>query len=193
MLSLEGVTHAPIDIGLQVGVELPIGLHVLGGYGWVPGAYRGLMSGVAGAATGDSLAGKLLSSVVKRGQTWRVQAGIRPFRSLGFYLDGGYTEIRFDGSMDAASLTGVSGLGPYSGSLTVRMWLAELGYVAWIARHVVVGVGLGVMRTSDAQTALAGPGLDSAAVSQAVQEVDGLVERYGTVPTLTGRVGFDFI
>jgi hypothetical protein len=81
MLSLEGVTHAPLDMGFQLGLETPQGIRLFGGYGWVPGAYMNLLTGIAANASGNSYARALLDVARYTGHTWRVQAGYRPFRA----------------------------------------------------------------------------------------------------------------
>ena len=54
MLSLEGVTHAPIDMGFQLGLETPQRVRVFAGYGWVPGSYMNLLTGIAANASSAS-------------------------------------------------------------------------------------------------------------------------------------------
>ena len=103
MLSLEGVTHAPIDMGLQLGLETPQGVRVFAGYGWVPGRYMNLLTGIAANASSSPYAQTLLDDTQYRGRTWRLQAGFRPFRAIGLYADVGYAQVNADGSLDLAS------------------------------------------------------------------------------------------
>jgi hypothetical protein len=199
MLSIEGVTHAPLDIGFLAGFETPVGLRLFGGYGWVPGAYMGLVTDVIGASSSDARATALVRQGFQGGHAWRLQAGIRPFKKLGLYLDGGYSRVTFEGSVDAENVPGAAGLGvsgAYALTATLDMWLLELGYQGHIGDHVVVAVGAGIMGTFKANTRVSPspgsvglPAIDSSASG----EVDKMLEQHGYLPTLTLRLGFDLI
>lgn len=199
MLSLDAVTHAPLDIGLQLGFEGGP-LRLSGGYGRVPGAYLGLVTRAAGNASGaDPLATALITDGFQGGYTWRVQGGIRPFPKLGLYLDAGYTRVALSGSLDSAAVPAASAAGVqggYSVGAVLHMWLLELGYQAHIGDHVVLAVGAGVMGSFAAHTTVtrnAGsvhlPAVDPSTPST----VDDLLEKHGYLPTLTLRLGFDLI
>jgi hypothetical protein len=190
MVSVEGVTHAPIDIGVQAGIELPARLRLFGGYGWVPSAYLDLMTSAASVAAGSDTHAALLSQGLQRGTTWRIQAGIRPFSRSGVYLDAGYSEVRLGGSVDGASLGQSLALDSLAVETTLRMWLVELGYQTDIGGRVVLGIAIGAMGTLGATTTVTPT---PAAAEEAAAEVDELLETYGTVPTLTLRLGLDLV
>jgi hypothetical protein len=199
MLSVEGVTHAPIDMGLQLGLETPQGLRVFGGYGWVPGSYMSLLTGVAASASNNPYADSLLDDAEYQGHTWRVQVGWRPFRAIGLYGDVGYARLSAKGALDLASSSipqlAVFG-GGYEANARLDMWLVELGYQAQVADRLVLGLALGAMGTLDATTritAVNGAPTNSAILNRAATEADNALEKYGIVPTLTLRLGFDFI
>jgi hypothetical protein len=198
MLSVEGVTHAPVDMGLQFGVETPVRVRLFGGFGWVPSSYMDLLTGIAGSASGSSYARALLEEAEYRGRTWRIQAGVRPFRAIGLYGDVGYASLTAKGSLDLAA-SGVPALaalgGGYRATTKLDMWLVELGYQAQIADRLVLGLALGAMGTFESTTTIAS--VDGAPSSklldEAATQADSALESYGIVPTLTLRVGFDFI
>jgi hypothetical protein len=198
MLSLEGVTHAPVDMGVQIGLETPPGVRLFGGYGWVPGSYMNLLTGIAASASGNSYARALLDEAEYRGRTWRVQVGLRPFRAIGLYADVGYASVTAKGSLDLAS-SGVPALealgGGYRATTELDMWLVELGYQAQLADRLVLGLALGAMGTIESSTTIAS--VDGAPSSklldEAATQADTALESYGIVPTLTLRLGFDFI
>jgi hypothetical protein len=198
LLSLEGVTHAPIDIGAQLGLQTPQGIRLSAGYGWVPGAYMNLLTGVASSASGNSYARALLDEAEYRGRTWRIQAGLRPFRALGLYADVGYASVTAKGSLDLAE-SGVPQLealgGGYRATTKLDMWLFELGYQGQLADRLVLGMALGAMGTFESSTSIAS--VDGAPKSKllndAATQADSALESYGIVPTLTLRLGFDFI
>lgn len=198
MLSLEAVTHAPIDMGAQLGLETPQRLRLFAGYGWVPGGYMDLLTGVAASASGNSKARALLDEADYRGHTWRVQVGFRPFRELGLYGDVGYARLRAKGSLDLAS-SSVSMLadlgGGYRADTKLDMWLFELGYQGQIADRLVLGLALGAMGTLESTTTIASVdgAPSSSLLNDAAQQADVAFESYGIVPTLTLRLGFDFI
>lgn len=199
MLSLEAVSHAPVDVGAQLGVETPQGLRLFGGYGWVPSSYMNLLTGIAANASGNSYAQGLLEQADYRGHTWRVQVGWRPFRAIGLYADVGYARVSADGALDLAA-SGVPQLamfgGGYRATTRLDMWLVELGYQGQLADRLVLGLALGVMGTLDSETSIAavsGAPTSSAILTSAAAQADAALEKYGYVPTLTFRLGFDLI
>src|SRR5258706_13552359 len=131
LLSLEAVTHAPIDLGVQIGLETPQGLRLFGGYGFVPGTYMSLLTGIAASASSNSYAEALLNHAKYDGHTWRIQAGLRPFRAIGLYGDVGYARLIAKGSLDLSS-SGIPRLealgGGYVATTNLDLWLVELGY-----------------------------------------------------------------
>ncbi|HWA73209.1 MAG TPA: hypothetical protein VG937_12760, partial [Polyangiaceae bacterium] len=131
LLSVEAVTHAPLDLGFQAGIETPFGLRLFGGYGWVPQAYSGFLTNLAGSASGDPQAEVMLNRADYRGHTFRVQVGVRPFRKLGFYGDVGYSRLSVNGALDLSN-SGVAALerfgGGYEADTVLDLWLFELGY-----------------------------------------------------------------
>lgn len=199
MLSVEGVTHAPIDMGVQLGVETPQGLRLFGGYGWVPGSYMNLLTGIAANASGSAYAQALLEHGEYAGKTWRVQAGFRPFRAIGLYADVGYARVNANGALDLAA-SGVPQLamfgGGYTASTRLDMWLVELGYQGELADRIVLALALGMMGTLDAKTtisAVGGAPTNNVILTSAASQADSALEKYGFVPTLTLRLGFDLI
>jgi hypothetical protein len=198
-LSFEGVTHAPVDLGLQLGLETPQRIRLFGGYGWVPDAYMNLLTGVAASASGNAYAQALLNEARYDGHTWRVQVGWRPFRALGLYGDVGYARLSAKGSLDLAS-SGVPMLeslgGGYEATTHLDLWLFELGYQARFGDRLLMAFGLGAMGTFNAQSrisAVGGAPRSNAILGQAAAQGDDALEKYGIVPTLTLRIGFDLI
>lgn len=199
LLSLEAVTHAPVDMGAQLGVETPQGLRLFAGYGVVPGSYMSLLTGVAANASNDAYAQTLLNDAHYRGHTWRVQVGLRPFRALGLYADAGYARLSARGALDlaASSIPQLARLGGgYEATTTLDMWLVELGYQGQIADRLVLALALGCMGTLNATTsidAVRGAPTNNSLLGDAARQADAALERYGIVPTLTLRLGFDLI
>lgn len=199
MLSLEVLTHAPLDMGVQLGVETPQGLRLFAGYGWVPGSYMGLLTGVAASASGNSYAETLLNQAKYEGHTWRAQVGWRPFRAIGLYGDVGYARVTANGSLDLAS-SNIPQLAMFGGGYTANtrldMWLVELGYQGELADRIVLALALGAMGTFNSTTtitAVNGAPTDNAILNAAASQADAALEKYGIVPTLTLRLGFDLI
>jgi len=157
-----------------------------------------LLTGVAAGASGSSNTEVLLQEVQYSGHTWRVQAGIRPFRALGLYGDVGYARLRAKGSLDLSS-TNVPALarlgGGYEANTKLDMWLIELGYQGQFADRMVLAMALGAMGTFSATTKITS--LDGAPsislLDDAATQADSALESYGIVPTLTLRLGFDLI
>lgn len=198
MLSVEGVTHAPIDAGLQLGLQTPQGIRFSGGVGWVPGSYMSLLTGIAANASGDAYARALLDHAEYEGRTWRLQLGIQPFRAIGLYADVGYARLSANGSLAMAD-SGISALerlgGAYVAHTQLDMWLLELGYQGQVADRLVLGLALGVMGTWSSTTTLSAidGARSSPLLSTIAADTDSALEKYGVVPTLTLRIGFDLI
>jgi hypothetical protein len=199
LFALEGVTHAPIDVGVQAGLEMPFGLRVFGGYGWVPEAYIDTLTGIAARATDDARIIEVLDSAHYSGRTARVTLGVRPFRKLGLYLDAGYAHASLEASRALPQIE-IPGYGTLRGGYRMRtgldLWVVEVGYQVQIARRLVLGAGLGATGTLDAKTTIAavdGAPTDADIAAEASRRVDRAFETYGTVPTLTLRIGFDLI
>jgi hypothetical protein len=197
MLSVEGATRAPVDIGAQVTLESPYRLRLSAGYGWVPEAYSGLLNGIAKSASGNAEVAAILDRVNYQGRTFRTLLGVRPFASSGLHLDFGYARLSLDGSLDFAS-TGVPLLeslgGGYHAHAAMDAWLVEIGsqVEGW---GVVFGFAVGLMRVFASHTTISAVG--GAATSPVLDivalQTDEAVKTYGYVPTLTLRLGFDVL
>ena len=196
-LSLQGATHAPIDVGVLASLETPLRLRLSIGYGWVPSAYSGLLTGIAASASGNAQVGAILNHTSYQGRTFRGQAGVRPFRSLGLYADFGYARLSVDGTLDLAA-SGVPALqslgGGYQAHTAVDMWLVEVGSQQELWDRVIMGLAFGVMGTFDARTSITSENgaPTSPVLGQAAKQTDAALKAYGFVPTITLRLGFDF-
>jgi hypothetical protein len=173
-------------------------VRLFGGYGWVPSSYMNLLTGVAANASGSSYGNILLSQAQYQGRTWRVQVGYRPFRKLGLYADVGYSQLNAKGSLDLTS-SGIAALerlgGGYQASTRLDLWLIELGYQAQLGDRLVLGLALGCVGTFDATTRIVSVNgaPSSSLLGTASTQADSALEKYGFLPTLTLRLGFDLI
>ncbi len=194
MLSLEGVGNAPLDLGAQVGLETPFGLRVFAGYGWIPAAS---LRWLEGTSVSDGAANATVAVADASGHILRIKVGIRPFSRLGLYLDAGYARVDLAANVElTGAVTNLGSVsGGYSASSSVDLWLVELGYQWLVERRLVVGLGLGFMGTIDARTTITpiGTAMNSTALGVAETAVNGALEGYGFVPTLSLRVGFNVL
>jgi len=196
MLAVAAVTHAPVDLGFDLGLETPVGLRFFGGYGWVPGVYKSLMIDAAVSATGDPLARDILEQSFDGGKVFRFQVGIRPFRKIGLYLDAGLARMKLSGSFDTSQIVSVPGLTAQSYSVESNLTLGslELGYQGLIADHMLIALGIGVTKILSADTSVSQDGQGSNPdLTQATGTIDDQLVKYGVVPTLNLRLGFDLI
>ena len=206
-LAVESYTHAPVDIGGGLLLETPFGLRLSSGLGWIPPGYLNLVANVATNASGTGGAtGAVVRNGLDGGTVWRAQVGIRPIG--GLYFDGGYARVRLHGALTANDIapaagvpvagTGLENAG-YSLHSTIHMWIAEAGWQARIGGRVLLCLGIGVMGTMSSSTQAApdfslGETPQAKALSQAATDrIDVLVQRYGFVPTIHARLGFDLL
>ena len=195
MLSLEGVAHAPIDVGFQAGLELPFRLRVFAGFGFMPAEW---ITGFLAQMTNDSRAEAVLDLPSYRGTIWRAQVGYRPFRKLGLYFGGGYARATVHGSFvlpDTLLGEDVGANGSYTVDSSLDIWLLEAGYEWQIAHRAVLAAGLGVMSTFNADTHVSASG-DAPRSSEFVtgaRRANDAIERYGTLPFFTLRAGVDLL
>lgn len=198
IVSVEWVTHAPLDVGIELLVETPVGLRLLGGYGWVPAPFSALIRQVAAAQSDDAQAQAVLEHTSYRGRTFWLQLGIKPLRFFGLYADAGYTRATVDGGLVLAS-SGVAALenlpGSYGVHAVIDMWRVEIGIQNEFADRVIVALALGLMGTMDSQTRIvpAGGAPTSPALDEAAARADGALKSYGKIPSLTLRLGVDLI
>jgi hypothetical protein len=195
MLSLEGVVHAPSDVGFQASVELPFRLRFAGGFGFMPAEW---ITALVAKSTRDERARAVLDLPSYSGTIWRTELGYRPFPRLGLYFHGGYARATIHGSFELPPMLlgqelGVSG--SYAVTSSLDLWLLEAGYEWQIAHRAVLAFGAGVMSTFHATTDVSAGGgapTTSEFVSGTRQANDAL-ERYGTIPFLTLRAGIDVL
>jgi hypothetical protein len=194
LLSLEGALHAPSDVGVQATVEFPFRLRLSTGFGFMPVNW---LTGFIANATSDEQARAVLELPSYSGTIWRAQAGFRPFRQLGLYLDGGYARATIHGSYElGGTLLGEEvGNGSYTVDTSLDIWLLELGYQWQIAHRGVIALGLGVMSTFNADTGITAtegaPG--SSEFVSGARRADDALESYGTLPFVTLRFGVDLL
>lgn len=195
LLSLEGAVRAPSDLGVQVGVEFPIRLRLSAGFGFMPAEW---LTDFAANATDDPEARAVLRLPSYSGTIWRMQLGIRPFRKLGLYLDGGYARASFGGSVDLSNPLLAELDEDLRGAYEVRsaldLWLLELGYQWQVANRGVLALGVGVMSTFHAETRVAARGgaPTRSEFVQGAERANDALETHGTVPFVTLRIGVDF-
>jgi hypothetical protein len=197
-LAVAGATHAPIDLGVLATLETPFRLRLSFGYGWVPPAYSALLTGIAASESGDAQAAAILNHASYQGHTFRGQAGVRPFRSLGLFVDVGLARLSADGSLELAA-SGIPALralgGGYRAHTTVDMWLLEVGSQHEFWHTVVLGFAVGVMGTLSSQTDIVSVNgaPTSPLLGQAAGQADAAIKSHGYVPTVTLRLGFDLL
>jgi hypothetical protein len=197
MLSVEGATRVPVDMGVQATLESPYLVRVSASYGWVPAMYSSLFTGIASSASNDATVSAVLNHTRLQGRTFRTAIGVRPFAKAGLHLDVGYARVSLDGDLDLAT-SGVPALealgGAYQAHTTVDAWLVEIGsqVEAW---GVVFGFAFGLMGTFAAQTSInaVNGAPASPALGEAARQTESALKSYGFVPTLTLRLGFDML
>ena len=186
--------RAPSDLGVQAGVEFPFRLRLFTGFGYMPVDW--LTDFVADAAP-DELSRAFLGLPTYSGTIWRAQLGVRPFRKLGFYIDGGYAYASIHGSFEpsAALAEQLDIQGGYDVDVSLNLWLVEIGHEWIVARHGVLALGVGVMSTFDATTRVSATGgaPRTAEIARGERQATEAFESYGTLPFVGLRFGVDFL
>jgi hypothetical protein len=195
ILAPEVALHAPSDVSLQASVEFPFRLRLSGGVGIMPVDW---VSGFIARATSNEEARAILSLPEYRGTIWRAQGGFRPFRNVGFYLEGGYAHADIHGSLDFAGSPFAEGLGvqgAYAVDSSLDLWLVEAGYQWHLAHRGVIALGLGVMSTFDATTtaSVTGGAERTPEFDEGLRTANDALESYGTLPFVSVRVGIDLL
>jgi hypothetical protein len=197
LLSVEGVVHAPSDLGVQAGVEVPIRLRFSTGFGFMPVEW---LTGFVARATDDPEVRAALELPSYSGTIWRSQLGVRPFRKLGLYFDAGYARATLNGQLDLTSSMGVligddDLQGRYDVKSSLDLWLLEFGYQWQIAHRGVLALGLGVMSTFHADTTITASGgaPERSEFVSGVERMNDALEKHGTVPFVTLRFGVDLL
>jgi len=196
MLSLDAALHAPSDVSILASAEFPFRLRVSGGVGFMPVDW---VTGFIASTTSDEEVRAILSLPSYTGTIWRAQAGFRPFKKLGFYLDGGYAHAAIHGSLDLSGSPFADELGvrgAYAVDSSLDLWLIEAGYQWQLGQRGVIALGLGVMSTFNANTTATATGdapASSAQIDDGVRRANDALERYGTLPFVTVRVGVDLL
>ena len=86
--------------------------------------------------------------------------------------------------------------GGYQARTALDLWLLEIGYQGQVGGRLVLGVAVGCMGTFGSSTrivAVDGAPTDNAILTSAANQADTALQKYGYVPTLTLRLGFDLI
>jgi hypothetical protein len=190
LLAIEGYTTAPVDLGGRITFETPFRLRLSGAYGIVPGAYFGLVNdAVEESGAYDSFGAQSVDASLDDGHVWRAMIGMRPVG--GLYFDAGYARIALSGGLQLDQFN-------YSIDTTIHMWTAEIGFQGAIADHLLVALGVGVMKTFSADSTvlanfdLGNTELGRSITEDGVREYERKLEQYGIVPTLSLRIGWDF-
>lgn len=195
-LAIEGAANIPLDVGFEAGVDMPFGLRIFGGYGWIVAPYSTFLRG---ASIADGPARVTINEARASGYLLRAKLGIRPFRKLGLYFDAGYARAELDGSVDlTGSVSGVGSIsGGYNASSSLDLWLVELGYQAKIENRLVLAAGLGFTGTIAANTTVSPLGVaqqsDPTAIRLSEASADRALEKYGYIPTLNLKLGFNLL
>ncbi|HVR19091.1 MAG TPA: hypothetical protein VMS65_05335 [Polyangiaceae bacterium] len=195
MLSLEGVVHAPSDIGVQASVELPFRLRLSSGFGFMPVKW---LTAFVASTTSDEQAKAVLELPSYTGTIWRAELGFRPFRRVGFYVDTGYARATIHGSFripDTLLGEAIGVDGGYTVESSLDIWLLQAGYQWELANRAVLALGLGVMSTFHAETNITATGQapTSSEFTRGAERANQAFERYGTIPFLTLRAGVDLL
>ncbi|MDQ3034288.1 MAG: hypothetical protein M3Y87_17910 [Myxococcota bacterium] len=152
-------THAPISLGVEANLRLPLGILVRTHFGFMPEPYIGVINGVAtGLGAYDSSVAALVDRSGANAFVMRLSGGIRPVPGYGFEILAGYTMISASARAsvrDFEQATGQSmpGMESVGIAATLHAFHVELGWSALVWDHLVIRGSIGWMHTlaSDAR------------------------------------------
>lgn len=104
-LGVAGAAHFPISTGVQVELDFPFRLRLIGGYGVVPKTFQNAVNQALvalDAYQGD--VGDLVLESIESTSVRRIGLGMRPFRYAGFYVEAMYSNVTLQGSIPLAEL-----------------------------------------------------------------------------------------
>src|SRR4051794_7105865 len=104
-LGIEGMTDFPLSVGAQVWAELPHRIRLTVSAGELPDAYLSTINAIAvSAGAYNQSQADLITELIDRASTWRVQAGWRPFRRRGAYFEGGFGLLTLNKGLAVAAV-----------------------------------------------------------------------------------------
>jgi hypothetical protein len=198
-LDLAAATQAPLLIGGQATLELPLRVLVQAEGGVLPRPYAEAIDAImVGAGAYDASTSSLVRGAFSNALVARASGGWRPFPEQGLEVYAGYTLLSLGTDaggeqLDRAGAGAVAdGLGRVEVESVVHAAHGALGWRWIIADHVALRASLGYVHAVAADTAIDGssgssglsPQAMAAATDLAEQRVDGLLTRHVRVPLL---------
>ena len=212
-VSVEGVTRLPVDIGIQVRLQSPYWFRLTAGLGTIPGTFVDAATDtLESKGAFDAATASIISSAFGDGSTWNVRLGIRPSERFGFYGDVGLARVALEGRLQLDEVVpadllqqvpvAVPDSFEYQLETQVNLFLLEAGWEGHIGRHLLFGVGIGLLlvnsSTSSVRSNFEPPDLAivqtrlTEAETEAIDTIGSSIDSFGVLPTISLRLGVDF-
>lgn len=211
-MKLEATTNAPVDIGGRLTLELPGRFRIMAGVGVMPSFYSSLINQIAvRAMLYDQTVAAILKTTLDNSLVWRIHGEWRAIPSAGFFIGFGYSQALLGGTVNGASIAGMSaslnvpasvlsGVN-YQINSTLHMLSGEVGYeFSFFANVMTLRLALGFTGTIASKTnvqAQVAAGVPAQVAAAAVQAGAQAAAIFDTMyrdsvfsPTLSIGVGF---
>lgn len=209
-LQLEALTDVPVQVGVEVTVEMPWRLRASTSLGVLPGAYVDLINEVVVAAGGyDQDTAALVRGSLQNSLVWRLHAGWRPFEGHGWYFEAGYALVALGGGLSAEEVVSLAtGADPpdaeparerrYKVSSTLHMIDVEVGWEWVLWERLALRAAVGFAGTLAAATDIrpdyrpVAPRLVDAFTGESEAYLDGIYTGYVFTPVVSLAAGYRF-
>lgn len=203
-LEIAAATSAPLSLGAEITVELPLGLLVRAHVGFVPEPYVDLLNGVLeGVGAYDAAIAQLVDHAGANALLVRASGGIRPVPGYGFEILAGYTHVSASARVSAADFEAATaqpmswpGLNDVGLDSELHMLHVQLGWTGLAWDHLAIRVLIGWAHTLSASTRVDVPddlrARSPAAFADIEADVDDALTSYGFTPELSVAVGYRF-
>ena len=164
-LGVEGLTDFALQVGVQVWVEMPYRFRLTMSAGEMPDAYLQAINSVAvSAGVYKQSTADFMTEIIDRAVSWRLQAGWRPFRRRGAYVEAGFGILTVEKGLALADViqlaTGLQvpeeariGLG-YEVHTVVETLGIELGWIWYPWRDLTVRCSIAFAAPVGAQVSI---------------------------------------
>lgn len=201
---IEAMTDFPLQVGVQVWAELPYRIRLTMSAGELPDLYLQTINSIAvSAGAYNQSQASLITELLDRAATWRLQVGWRPFKSRGAYFEAGFGILTLEKGLvlgDVVQLAtsfpvprqGPTGFG-YRADTVVETVGVEVGWIWYPWRNLTIRLSLAFASAVSAQVSITPNFLSTAQrpfTRFAEDYAEELIEKHLIIPTVGLAAGW---